>query len=43
MTFTGAFVAASSIAKLVLAVWLFSRTLPRRECKRTALYPMGDL
>lgn len=31
MTFTGAFVAASSIAKLVLAVWLFSRTLPRRE------------
>lgn len=39
MTFTGAFVAASSIAKLVLAVWLFSRTLPRREPAgvRTAL------
>ena len=34
MTFTGAFVAASSIAKLVLAVWLFSRTLPRREPAR---------
>ena len=39
MTFTGAFVAASSIAKLVLAVWLFSRTLPQREPAgvRTAL------
>ena len=31
MYFEGSLVSASSIAKLVLAVWLFSRTLPRRE------------
>lgn len=31
MYFEGPLVSASSIAKLVLAIWLFSRTLPRRE------------
>ena len=31
MRFDGSIVAACSITKLVLAVWLFSRTLPRRE------------
>ena len=34
MYFDGAVVAACSIAKLVLAVWLFSRTLPKREPTR---------
>lgn len=34
MHFDGAVVAACSIAKLVLAVWLFSRTLPKREPTR---------
>lgn len=31
MYFEGPLVSASSIAKLVLAIWLFSRTLPHRE------------
>ena len=43
MYFEGSLVSASSIAKLVLAIWLFSRTLPHREPAhlRTALVLAG--
>lgn len=43
MYFEGPLVSASSIAKLVLAIWLFSRTLPHREPAhlRTALVLAG--